>query len=1012
MAQDGLAQSQVYALLQDSRGYIWSGTQGGGLSRFDGLNFKTFYTKHGNYIKAIEEDSNGLLWIGTDKGLVQYDGINFTIILENELKEVQSILETSDQNIWVGCKSGLWRFDGNSWKNIGEKFGLNTLNVNCFFEDEAGMLWVGSTRGALQFEKNRLDFIDRSFNLSGVDVQTVAQDKDGAIWIGTLTAGVKIINQSDINELNVLDGLSSNAVQSIFKDKKNRMWIGTQDAGVSIYSLDEQSISYLQEHDGLEASDIRAMVQDEWGNYWLGTSGGGLTKCQESNLPFEYFGNKDGLYEREVYAIVEDSIENIWLATARGLFKKSKYSFDNYGETEGFVDSKSRALFYDNEDRLWIGTDLAGLAVFEDGKFDFINSANGLGSRGVKSIAQDAAGNIWAGTVSNGITKIERKDSLVIYYDSNYLDSLRVILGSLSRSDSLLVRQDSLVTTNRLTRFTRAEGLQSLYINCLFFDRENKLWFGTRNGGIGCIQNDSLIRTISTENGLPDKAVRSITADANGNLWLGTATTGISRIEFNKDTFEIRSYGIDEGLFSENIYLLKFDEDQNLWAGNQSGVDRIAFDEAANITEVQRFGIEDGFEGGETCQNAVYQDQDGFMWFGTMNGLMKHIPGRKFHNPQAPSLHFESIQLFYKDIKNSDFAPWSDPWKGLKEGLVLPHNQNSLGFSFKGINHSNPAKITYQWQLKGYEKEWSPVLNKSEVSYSNLPPGEYEFLLRAYNESGVTNDPPLNLAFEIKSPFWQRWWFRIASVLALALLIGSLFRFRINQERKKAKEERSRLELEKNLLLLEQKALQLQMNPHFIFNALNTIQNLIGQNDNQNARYQLAKFSKLMRLILENSRESTIPLELEINTLENYMALEKFSRGNSFEYEIIIDELIDPESVHIPPMLVQPFLENAIIHGVAHRKEGGKITLEFKEEEARLVCHVTDNGIGRAKAAKLKSQIEQQHKSIALTVTKERLDNLFPNRKIKNSLSIVDLKNEKGEVNGTAVQLVLPMLIK
>jgi len=189
------------------------------------------------------------------------------------------------------------------------------------------------------------------------------------------------------------------------------------------------------------------------------------------------------------------------------------------------------------------------------------------------------------------------------------------------------------------------------------------------------------------------------------------------------------------------------------------------------------------------------------------------------------------------------------------------------------------------------------------------------------------------------------------------------------------------------------------MNPHFIFNALNTIQSQISERDHKTARYQLAKFSKLMRAILENSRTSKISLETEIETLTNYLNLEKFSRGNTFDFLIETELEEDAEEIEIPPMLIQPFVENAIIHGVAHlRKKKGKIEVHFTQQNDRLICKIKDNGVGREQAKLLKSQIEEQHRSVAMEVTRERLEALDGHGK---SLVINDLEE------GTEVVLAI-----
>ncbi|MEM9022481.1 MAG: histidine kinase, partial [Bacteroidota bacterium] len=262
------------------------------------------------------------------------------------------------------------------------------------------------------------------------------------------------------------------------------------------------------------------------------------------------------------------------------------------------------------------------------------------------------------------------------------------------------------------------------------------------------------------------------------------------------------------------------------------------------------------------------------------------------------------------------------------------------------------------------------------------------------------------VGFTILQPFWQKWWFLAAATATAALIIFLIVRVRLRQ----LANERQRLQMEKGLLELEQKALRLQMNPHFIFNALNSIQGQIHKKDEKTARYFLAKFSKLMRAILENSRSAAIPLEQEVQTLENYLSLEQFSRGNTFEFAVDLSPSVDPEAIRIPPMMIQPFIENAIIHGVGHLTEQGRINVHFERQNGHLACTVTDNGIGRDRAAAINSQLDHHHKSTALVVTQERLDRLQNGNQTVHSLEIEDLKNAQGAPAGTRVLLRIPLV--
>jgi LytS/YehU family sensor histidine kinase len=275
----------------------------------------------------------------------------------------------------------------------------------------------------------------------------------------------------------------------------------------------------------------------------------------------------------------------------------------------------------------------------------------------------------------------------------------------------------------------------------------------------------------------------------------------------------------------------------------------------------------------------------------------------------------------------------------------------------------------------------------------------------------------VKLKFHISAPFWLKWWFILLMILGISALVVFVFKYRINRVKAKAQEEQNKLQLEKNVVELEQKALRLQMNPHFIFNALNSIQSQIGSNNEQVARYYLAKFSHLMRQILDNSRNSNITIEQEVSTLENYLLIEKFCNGDRFDYKILLDSEIEKDFVKIPPMLLQPFIENAIKHGLKFmnattidgQPKRGYIEVEFKEIENILECSVCDNGIGRQKSEEMnKNSKESYHKSTALIVTQERLDLLKQDENIL-SLEIIDLQDENGDASGTKVIVRIPM---
>ena len=292
------------------------------------------------------------------------------------------------------------------------------------------------------------------------------------------------------------------------------------------------------------------------------------------------------------------------------------------------------------------------------------------------------------------------------------------------------------------------------------------------------------------------------------------------------------------------------------------------------------------------------------------------------------------------------------------------------------------------------------------AEYRKVSPGMYRFIVTGSNNDGVWNPVGVSLTIIVSPPWWKSWMFRIAFILMAVLLIWGLIYLRINNIRKKHEVEKKMLSIEKQIFELEQKALRLQMNPHFIFNSLNAIQNFVLSNDTDKAVNYLAKFSHLMRMILANSTASHIPLKDEMKALMFYMDLEKLRFDDKFTYEIHVDPAIDEEFIEIPPMLFQPYVENAIIHGLVNSPKQGLIEIWLKVvEKGTLRCIIQDNGIGREKAIEIRAKSGIKRQPRGMIITEERLQ-ILNKQSSKNSLvRITDLKDDRGEATGTRIEL-------
>jgi two-component sensor histidine kinase len=338
-----------------------------------------------------------------------------------------------------------------------------------------------------------------------------------------------------------------------------------------------------------------------------------------------------------------------------------------------------------------------------------------------------------------------------------------------------------------------------------------------------------------------------------------------------------------------------------------------------------------------------------------------------------------------------------------KKTLALDYKQDLITVDFSVLNLSHPDQNGYYFRLND-NKDWLS-LNEGSVNLVKLAPGNYILHVTGSNNSEVMNPKGDALYIRIRPPYYETWWFRIILVIIFALIIVE---FRRRGIKRIKHDENLKTEFNKQLAQAETKALRAQMNPHFIFNCLNSINSLVIEQKHEIASDYLIKFSKLIRMILDNSRSETISIEKELEALKIYVLLESVRFDNKFKCIYQIDKNVDTSNIMIPPMLLQPFVENAIWHGLMQKETEGTITIDIKKEnEEFLNISIIDDGIGREKAALLKSK-SATHKSHGLKVTSQRIEMMNKLNSTGAQVHIIDLKGDDGNPSGTKVELIIP----
>jgi histidine kinase/YXYXY domain-containing protein len=451
---------------------------------------------------------------------------------------------------------------------------------------------------------------------------------------------------------------------------------------------------------------------------------------------------------------------------------------------------------------------------------------------------------------------------------------------------------------------------------------------------------------------------------------------------------KINSFGI-MGIIEDNS--------KNLWLKSGSAIIQLNPITKETFVYGSRFGIRPN---SMAYFRGMYKNKQGQLYIGYENGFYTFFPEEL---AVKTDLKIIITDLFINALPvfPGKGSPIQKPVEEIND-LELKYNQNNVAFNFAVIDYREPEATKYSTMLENYDNTWREAVNEKGSTYINVSPGTYVYRVRAYNSEGVKTEKAITI--RIYPPWWQTWWSRTSVITLLAATFYLLIRWWLHR---KFRHQLERAEKEKQLVELEMQALRSQMNPHFIFNSLNSINMFILENNKLQASEYLSKFSKLIRLILQNSQEAFIPLERELQALQLYLELESLRFDQKFEYKITIADSVDTTILKVPPLIIQPYVENAIWHGLMHKKEKGHLDIELSQEKEILICKIVDDGVGRIRAEELKTKSASYHKSMGAKITESRIAMAQVNGTAQ-SVEIRDLVYADGSAAGTEVVLKIP----
>ncbi|MCH2195729.1 two-component regulator propeller domain-containing protein [Kordia sp.] len=974
--KDDLPQSQVNAISQDAMGYLWIGTQGGGIARFDGKTFTVWNEKNGlgsNYIHALAFHKNVLL-VGTRQGL--------SVRVKNSFDKFKAPrvydIEIVGKDAYLSTRKGIYKYNViDGVQKLECNATLNATQINDI-QFDGTHYWIASRRGL--WKTDRLSKDGKFQKVFDSDFKSIVRFKDQII-AASFVDGIYSFNNREQGFKEVSEIRQINSIDLINTDE---LWINTTNAGIKRINLtDNIAEKSITKRNGLSVYNIRTAFKDRQNNVWIGSSGGGLFKYEKNN--FRHFTKNNGLVANRIYALHYID-KALWISTAEsGLSKIDSTGIHQEKETSVYLNEKVKTLTNDNEGRIWAGTEGKGIYIYQkklrdtivydslavDGQVykteqvedvyeAMITSDIGLPSDWISNI-KIYGSQVWIATYADGIARFQYDHEKKKIYN--------------------------------LKSFGSDEGIKDLGIRDLARDETGRVWYATSKGHLGYIKNDEVTHLTHKQVTGSEVTIGTIRFH-NYDMYLGTFGKGIWVSTLSKD-LKFEQLKGKKDLYSDNIYQLIFDDNGVLWAGSERGVDQITLDKKNEIQNVIHYGRNDGFLGIETCHNATTKDTEGNLWFGTIYGLTKYKPSVSEQQASKPLLHFEDIEVSYQSLDSIDLLEWTNSDKQLQ----LTEDENDLAFQFRSVDLDNPEAIVYRYKFD--DNKWSPWNQESKITFGDLDYGDHTFFAQSRNKDWLESDP-ISFKFHVIQPLLKKTWFKNLLWTILGVIIAYYIFNYIKRVKAKNQAIRERLQLENHLLSLEQKALRLQMNPHFIFNVLNGIKGM-SRNDINKMDKTINTFAVLLRETLTNSRKDTISLDQEIKTLKNYIEVERLMASRDFTYDIELNSDLDPEEVLIPPMLIQPFVENAIRHGIMPLQRAGDLKIIFKTDNDFLYATVTDNGIGIQQSKKNKPKTD--HQSMALQVTKERIESLAG----RNTLKIEDVSEKDATLAGTKISFKIPL---
>ena len=829
--EDGLSQNAGLAFLQDSRGFVWIGTQDG-LNRYDGHAFTVY-----------KNDPD-------DPASLSYNSIN-------------ALLEDRDGHIWIGTwGGGLNRFDPRTQQftrfqaDPENPIGLSNDNVTSILQDAAGTIWVGTLGGLDQFDPQSGGFThyrhdpDDATSLSSDAVSTLFEDSRGALWVGT--GGLSVAG-AGLNQLDRATGkftrythdpandqsIAGNNIAAIVEGPDGALWIGTggfsvEGAGLDRFDPPSGVFTHFKhdeaQPDSLSADNVMDLVVDD-DALWVSTFGSGLNRM-ELSAPGQFVHYRhnpyfaESLSGDETWAMLKDRSGMLWIGTARNGLNRLPVNTGQFNlyrhipdDANSLANDATGAFDEDTQGRIWIASWGAGLDRFDPrtGQFDHVGAnpedPQALASPIALAVHVDAQDRVWAATLGGGLHRYDPVTREMKRYQHDPANPQSTIsdnqvaifpdgdaglwIGTFEGLDYFDFKTETF--THYLNDPANPQSLSFNQAVSLFIDRDQQLWVGTYGGGLNRLdlrnpinrdpaQAQFTIYHHDPQNpaSLSNDGVFAIHQSPDGTLWFGTQS-GLSR--FDPQTQQFRAYYEKQGLPNNTVLGILEDDAGYLWITTNNGLAK--FDPRTELFTI--YTVADGLQSNEFNSNATFRSRDGTLYVGGVHGFNLFRPENIQPNPVPPPVAVTRFSVFNQP-QNVDLSGQTP--------IKLSYEQDFLSFDFAALDYNKPEKNQYAYQLEGFDQDWIEAGTRPYASYTNVPGGNYTFRVKASNGDGVWNATGVSLPIEITPPVWEMWWFRVLVLVLVIFALAGAFYFRtrsIRQQNARLQqviEEQKRVELE------------------------------------------------------------------------------------------------------------------------------------------------------------------------------------------------------------------------